>query len=217
MRRFRDRREAGARLADALRGFTGRHDVLLLALPRGGVQVAGEIARSLSLEMDVLVVRKIGVPWNPEFAVGALAAGGMFVLDDRLIEELGLDSAALAPVISAEARELNRREAAYRGDRQFPELAGKTVILVDDGLATGSTMEAAVRVVRSGKPAQIIVAVPVGSREACANLSRLADQVICLNIPDFFVGVGLWYLDFAPVSDDEVLQVLRELRPAVAI
>jgi putative phosphoribosyl transferase len=209
--RFRDRQEAGQLLADHLREFAGRSDVIVLALPRGGVPVAAEIARALGVHLDTLVVRKIGLPSNPEFAVGAMAHGGMMVLDELLLHELGLSRRQLMPVILEEEEELERREQLYRGTRAFPRLEGQVVILVDDGLATGSTMEAAVRMVRTRAPARIIVAVPVGSQQACGHVGALADSVVCLLMPEPFFGVGVWYVDFSATSDQEVLELLTSV------
>ena len=212
MTRFADRAEAGRALAVRLMEYAGEPDTLVLALPRGGVPVAFEIAIALDAELDVLIVRKIGVPWNPEYAVGAIANDGIAVLDAAFMNRLGLTRSDLAPVLRAEVRELERRERLYRGDRPYPELQGHTVLLVDDGLATGSTMLAAVKAVRSRRPRRVVVAVPIASAEACADLDRVADRTVCLETPEPFYGVGVWYEDFSETSDEQVLALLAEAR-----
>ncbi|HEY5547068.1 MAG TPA: phosphoribosyltransferase family protein [Gemmatimonadaceae bacterium] len=208
MRLFRNRSEAGRRLAAQLSEFAGRTDVIVLALPKGGVPVAAEVSSALGAPLDVLVVRKIGVPWQPEFAVGAIASGGMMVLDTETMNELGLTRASLDPILVAEQRELMRRESLYRGGRPFPTLEGQVVIVVDDGLATGATMQAAVAALRTRGPALVVVAVPVASRSACAMLDRVVDRVVCVATPEPFYGVGVWYDDFDQTTDEEVLSLL---------
>ena len=205
---FRDRVEAGALLADSLAGYRDRDDVLVLALPRGGVPVAAEIARALHVPFDVFVVRKLGVPGHEELAMGAIASGGVRLVNDEVVEPLGIPASVLDSVARDEQIELERREKLYRGNRAPIGLTGKTVILVDDGLATGSTMRAAVMAVRQQQPARVIVAVPVGAPETCATLAREADQVVCVRTPNPFVAVGLWYRDFTPTSDQEVRALL---------
>lgn len=205
---FDDRRDAGRALLGAVRAEKP-DDPIVLALPRGGVPVAGEVARGLGAPIDVLIVRKLGAPSQPELAVGAIASGGARVLNDDLIGRVpGLTPEALEETIVRETVELERRERAYRGDRPFPELGGRTVLIVDDGLATGATMRAAVAAVREQGPARIVVAVPVGSPEAVRALAREADRVICLEAPPGFRAVGQFYTDFAQTSDDEVRDVL---------
>jgi predicted phosphoribosyltransferase len=209
-RRFANRHEAGVALARALAAYGGRPDVVVLGLPRGGVPVAYEIARALRAPLDVFVVRKLGVPGYRELAMGAIASGDIHVLDASLIQSLDIPQAAIAAVVEDETRELRRRELLYRGQRPGVPLAGRTVILADDGLATGSTMLAAVRGVRRAAPARVIVAVPVGARQACARIQDEADDVICLRSPEPFDAVGLWYLDFSETSDQEVRLLLEE-------
>lgn len=209
MRRFRDRVDAGIALAGELQKFAGRDDVLVLALPRGGVPVGYQVARALRAPLDVFLVRKIGAPGHEELAVGALASGGVRVLDEGLINQLGIADADIERISALEQTELRRRERRYRGDRPPPDPAGRTVILVDDGLATGASMRAAVRALRQQRPARVVVAVPVGARAACEALALEADDVICASIPEPFYAVGLWYEDFAQTTDDEVETLLR--------
>lgn len=205
---FRDRIEAGELLADSLQTYRDRDNVIVLALPRGGVPVAAEIARRLHVPFDVFVVRKLGVPGHEELAMGAIASGGVRLVNDEVVVPLGIPPNVIDSVARSEQIELARREELYRGTREPIGLTGKTVILVDDGLATGSTMRAAVMAVRRQQPARIVVAVPVGARETCAGLAREADDVVCLRTPDPFVAVGLWYRDFTPTSDSEVRALL---------
>jgi predicted phosphoribosyltransferase len=205
---FRDRVEAGEVLAEGLLQYRDRDDVIVLALPRGGVPVAAEIARRLHAPFDVFVVRKLGVPGHEELAMGAIASGGVRLLNDDVVGPLGIPSNVIDSVARNEQIELERREELYRGSRAPIGLVGKTVILVDDGLATGSTMRAAVKAVRQQKPAQVIVAVPVGAPETCAMIAREADDVVCVRTPEPFVAVGLWYRDFTPTSDREVRALL---------
>ena len=207
---FRDRKYAGRALAKRLALFAGRRDVTVLALPRGGTPVAYEVAKALHAPLDVLVVRKLGVPWNPEFAMGAIASGGERLIDDMLVRELGISTRDVEEVASNEAYELERRERVYRGGRPAPDLRGRTVILVDDGLATGSTMRVAVRAVRRQSPARVVVAAPVAAPEACELLRGEADEVVCAEMPDPFLGVGRWYLDFSQTSDEEVCRLLDD-------
>jgi putative phosphoribosyl transferase len=207
-RRFRDRTEAGRLLAERLRKYAGRDDVVVLALPRGGVPVAYEVAKALGAPLGVFVVRKLGVPGYEEIAMGAIASGGIIVLDERLVESLGIDEALLERVIAAEARELERREAAYSTGREPPELAGRTVILVDDGLATGATMRAAALAVRRLDPAKIVVAVPVAAEETCDQFRDGVDEIVCEVTPRPFRAVGLWYDDFSQTTDEEVRELV---------
>jgi predicted phosphoribosyltransferase len=207
---FRDRVEAGELLADSLRQYCDGDDVIVLALPRGGVPVAAEIARALHVPFDVFVVRKLGVPGHEELAMGAIASGGVRLVNDEVVEPLGIPASVIDSVARQEQIELERREVLYRGNRAPIGLAGKTVILVDDGLATGSTMRAAVMAVRRQQPARVIVAVPVGAPQTCAGLAREADDVVCVRRPDPFVAVGLWYRDFTPTSDGEVRALLGD-------
>ena len=206
--RFRDRTQAGRILAQDLAEHGGRDDVVVLALPRGGVPVGYELARELGAPLDVFVVRKVGVPGHEELAMGAVATGGVLVLDEGLIQRLGLGAAEVERAVAAELRELKRREVAYRKGRAPPELEGKTVILVDDGLATGSSMRAAAHAVRLRNPARVVVAVPVAAAETCAELRGDGDDVVCPLTPEPFYAVGLWYDDFSQTTDDEVRELL---------
>lgn len=206
--RYRDRREAGRALADRLRHFAGRQDVIVLALPRGGVPVAFEVAKAIGATLDVFMVRKLGLPGHPEFAIGAIASGGIRTLDDDLVRYYRIPAAAVEQLARAEQQELERRERVYRGARPPLVLEDRTVILVDDGLATGSTMRAAVIAVRRQLPSQIIVAAPVGARQACGALDQVADEVVCAMTPEPFRAVGLWYQHFEQTTDDEVRRLL---------
>lgn len=206
--RFQDRRDAGRRLAALLAGQVGA-DALVLALPRGGVPVAAEVAGRLGLDMDVLLVRKLGVPGHEELAMGAIATGGAVVLNEDLLDQLQIGQAAIARARAREQRELQRRERVYRGNRALPALAGREVVLIDDGLATGATMRAAVAALRQQRPRKIVVAVPVAPPETVAILEREADAVLCLLTPSPFYGVGYWYQDFAQTTDEEVCGLLR--------
>jgi predicted phosphoribosyltransferase len=206
---FADRTEAGRWLAGQLAAYAGRDDVIVLALPRGGVPVASEVARQLRAPMDVFLVRKLGVPGHEELAMGAIASGGVRVVNEDVTRSLRVADAVIDEVAAREQRELERRDRAYRGERPFPELAGKAVILVDDGLATGSTMRAGAAAVRLMKPARIVVAVPVAATDSCAQLSREVDEVVCGATPEPFYAVGRWYRDFSETSDDEVRALLE--------
>jgi putative phosphoribosyl transferase len=206
---FRDRTHAGRLLAERLSDYAGRDDVTVLGLPRGGVPVAFEIARALDAPLDVFLVRKLGVPGHEELALGAIATGGTRVLNSRLVESLGIPREWIEAIDAKEMRELERRERAYRGDRPPPDLTGRTVILVDDGLATGSTMLAAVQAVREAEPARVIVAVPVAPPEVCGALREHAEDVVCLLTPQSFGGVGAWYSDFSQTTDEEVRKLLE--------
>ncbi len=208
-RRFRDRTEAGRLLAERLREYAGRDDVIVLALPRGGVPVGYEVAQALGVPLDVFVVRKLGVPGHEELAMGAVATGGLLVLDEGLVRALGIPEDELRRVVEAELRELERRDALYRGAREPPELEGKTVILVDDGLATGSSMRAAALAVRDQNPARIVVAVPVAAEETCDAFRDIVDEVVCGVTPRPFRAVGLWYEDFSQTTDEEVRELLQ--------
>ena len=207
--RFRDRRDAGQWLAADLHAYAGRPDVIVLALPRGGVPVGYEVAATLGAPLDVFVVRKLGLPGHEELAMGALASGGVRVLDEELIRLARVTPAEVSRVTTAEQAELERRERRYRADRPFPDLRGKTAVLVDDGLATGSTMRAAVTALRIEGPTRIVVAVPVAAVETRDALKTLADDVICAATPEPFHAVGLWYDDFSQTTDDEVRELLE--------
>jgi erythromycin esterase-like protein/predicted phosphoribosyltransferase len=208
--RFRDRREAGRLLADKLTAYAGRPDVIVLALPRGGVPVGYEVARALGAPLDVFVVRKLGVPGYEELAMGAVATGGVRVLNDQIVERLRIPDYVIDAVAAREEQELRRREILYRGGRPPPDIHGRTVILVDDGLATGSTMLAAIKALRQQQPARIVVAVPVASSDTCERLQPEADEVICAVTPEPFYAVGHWYEDFSQTTDDEVRALLAQ-------
>lgn len=207
-RPFMNRREAGRILAERLSQYAARSDIVVLALPRGGVPVADEVAAALDAPLDVLVVRKLGAPWNEELAIGAIASGGIGIIDSRAVEMLGISAREVDRTVAAERRELDRRERLYRQARPFPDLVGKTVVLVDDGLATGSSMRAAIEAIRSRRPARVIAAVPVASTDACEMIALVADQCVCAITPEPFNGVGAWYTDFSQTTDEEVLEVL---------
>jgi predicted phosphoribosyltransferase len=201
---FRDRSEAGQALAQELKAYAGRDDLIVLALPRGGVPVAFEVARALQAPLDVFVARKLGVPGHEELAMGAIASGGVLVLEPSVIEDLGIPPDVVAEVAAREEQERLRREREYRGDRPEPDVRGRTVILVDDGLATGSTMRAAVAALRKLQPARIVVAVPVAAPSACSDLAPEVDEIVCARTPEAFRSVGSWYLDFSQTTDEEV-------------
>ena len=201
---FTNRADAGRQLAGWLSAYAGRADVVVLALPRGGVPVAAEVAARLGAPLDVFLVRKLGVPGHPELAMGAIAEGGVMVVSQAILADLGIPRSALDQVAARERLELERRDVQYRGGRERPSVRDKVVILIDDGLATGATMEAAVMALREHHPARIVVASPVGARESCERLGRVADEVVCALIPASFMAVGQWYQDFGQTSDDEV-------------
>jgi predicted phosphoribosyltransferase len=205
---FSDRREAGRELARLLPASLRSDDVVVLALPRGGVPVAFEIAQALDAPLDVFLVRKLGTPGHPELAMGAIASGGIRVLNDEVVEYLNIPGDLIDAVAQREQAELERREAAYRQGRPMPSLRNRTVILVDDGLATGSTMKAAVEAAKHEQPTRVIVAVPVGAPETCRELTKRADEVICARMPTPFSAVGQWYRDFAQTTDEEVKTLL---------
>jgi putative phosphoribosyl transferase len=210
--RFHDRADAGRELVAHLQRYANRPDVIVLALPRGGVPVGDEVARGLGVPLDVFVVRKLGLPWHEEVAMGALASGGARMIDERLIQAYGLDRSLVDEVVRRESLELDRRERLYRGQRPFPDLVGKTVILVDDGLATGSSMRVAVEALRAKRPAGIVVAVPIAPPDTCDAMREVADEVVCAVTPDPFYAVGLWYENFAETSDDDVRILLQRAR-----
>ena len=206
--RFRDRTDAGRQLAARLGQFARRPDVVVLGLPRGGIPVAKEVAARLEAPLGVFLVRKLGVPGHPELAMGAIAEGGVQVLSSDLIHELGIPGTLVEHVAVRERLELERRDSMYRGSRAAAHVRDRTVILVDDGLATGSTMQAAIQALRQQEPRRIVVAVPVGAREACEVLARSADEVVCVTMPEPFNAVGMWYEDFSQTSDEEVRRLL---------
>lgn len=208
-RGFRDRVEAGEALAVELGHYAGRADVVVLGLPRGGVPVAAKVATALRAPLDVIVVRKVGVPGHHETAMGAVGPNGVSVLDRGLIDQLKVDRRLVSVAVDRAQREMHRREVAYRARRPSPAVAGRIVILVDDGLATGATMVAAVKAVRAQAPARVVVAVPVGSTDALRRLSRIADETVCVFTPNHLIAVGYWYRDFSATTDDEVVRLLE--------
>ena len=212
-RPFRDRREGGAALATKLAQYADRPDVIVLALPRGGVPVAHEVAASLGAPLDVFLVRKLGTPGHRELAMGAIASGGVRVLNDDVVRWYGIPEGAINAVARNEQAELERREREYRRDRPPRDLRELIVILVDDGLATGSTMRAAVEAVRLHKPARVVVAVPVAAGETCREFHALADEIVCARTPEPFSAVGQWYVDFSQTTDDEVRALLEDATP----
>ena len=219
---YRDRTDAGKRLATLLTAYANRPDVLVLALPRGGVPVAFEVARALRAPLDIFLVRKLGAPGQKELAMGAIATGGVRVLNEDVVEYLQIPDNVIDEIAADELQELERREHAYRGNRPVPDVRGKTVILVDDGLATGSTMRAAAAALRQQKPARIIIAVPVSAPQTCDEYRMGVDEIVCDVTPEPFHAVGQWYKDFSQTTDEEVSNLLekaasRELsRPATA-
>ena len=212
--RFADRADAGRLLAHELRHFAGREDVVVLALPRGGVPVAFEVARELEAPLDVFVVRKLGLPEQPELAMGALASGGLRVLNDDVVQAATVSRETIERVAGQEQQELERAERLYRDGRPPLEVAGKTVILVDDGLATGATMLAAVRALRTRDPSEIVVAVPIAPPETCEGLRSEADDVVCARTPEPFLAIGVWYEQFRQVSDEEIRDLLNRANGA---
>lgn len=207
---FADRTEAGRALGAALRGRWHDEQLLVLGLPRGGVPVAAQVAAALGAPLDVLVVRKLGTPAHPELAMGAIASGGVRVLNPSVVQSLGIPPDAIERVAADELVELERRERGFRGDRPRPELTGRTVVLVDDGLATGATVRAAVEAVRVCSPSRVVVAVPVGAPDSCALVAEVADEVACLHAPEDFRAVGVYYVDFTQTTDEEVRRLLAD-------
>ena len=205
---YRDRIDAGKQLASRLADYANRDDVLVLALPRGGVPVAYEVAKALPAPLDIFLVRKLGVPGHEELAMGAIATGGVRVVNDDVVNYLRIPDDVIDAVADMELSELERRERAYRGTRPEPNVQGKTVILVDDGLATGSTMRAAAAALRQQNPARIVVAVPVSATQTCDEYRMGVDEIICAKTPEPFMRVGMWYLDFSQTSDEEVREIL---------
>jgi putative phosphoribosyl transferase len=209
---FRDRTDAGRQLAERLGAYANRDDVIVLALPRGGVPVAYEVAKRLHVPLDVFVVRKLGVPGYEELALGAIASGGVRVLNQDVVRVLPNAEMIVEAVTANELVEMERRERAYRDDRPPPDVRGRVVILIDDGLATGATMHAAVQALREQEPAKIVVAVPVCAPETCREIQKIADETVWLFAPEWFHGVGQFYDDFSQTSDDEVRRLLAEAR-----
>lgn len=214
---FQDRTEAGQRLAALLGAYAHRPDVLALALPRGGVPVAYEIAQTLGTPLDVIVVRKLGVPYEEELAMGAIALGGVRTLNWDVIASYHIPDDQVKAVTEREQRELIRREHLYRGNRPLPDLRGRTVILIDDGIATGATIRAAIAAVRQQQPARVIVAAPVAAASTCAELRGEADEVVCAMAPDDLYGIGLWYVRFPQVSDETVCALLAKAWSAASV
>jgi putative phosphoribosyl transferase len=212
---FQNRTDAGQFLAEKLTEYANRSDVIVLGLPRGGVPVAYEVARKLNAPLDIFVVRKLGIPGHEGLAMGAIASGGVRVMNDEVLMHLSIPEDILELVMENEQRELDRREREYRSDRPSPDLKDQTVILVDDGLATGSSMRAAVRALRHRQPRKIVVAVPVGARQTCDSFQDEVDTIaVCAITPEPFTAVGLWYADFSQVTDDEVRKILAGAQPA---
>ncbi|HUF66438.1 MAG TPA: phosphoribosyltransferase family protein [Gemmatimonadaceae bacterium] len=214
--KFRDRAEAGRQLAAKLREYEGRDNVIVLALPRGGVPVGAEVARALGAPLDVFLVRKIGLPGHEEFAMGAIASGGVVMINEHVVRTYGVGRDKIEAVVERERDELERRERRYRGGNSLASLRGKTVILVDDGLATGSSMRAAVEAVRGLGPSETIVAVPIAPAETCETLAAVVDRVVCALTPEPFYAVGLWYRDFSQTTDDEVVHILEDVQADTA-
>ena len=211
---YRDRRDAGKCLAPRLSEYANRDDVIVLALPRGGVPVAYEVAKALRAPLDIFLVRKLGVPGHEELAMGAIATGGVRFVNDDVVKYLKIPDEVIDAVAAHELKELKRRERAYRGDRSEPDVHGKTVILVDDGLATGSTMRAAAASLRQQEPARIVVAVPVSAVQTCNEYRMGVDEIICADTPEPFMGVGMWYRDFLQTTDEEVRRLLAKAETA---
>jgi putative phosphoribosyl transferase len=212
MKRFADRADAGRRLAERLPQYAGLDDVLVLGLPRGGVPVAAEVARALGVSLDVFLVRKLGVPGHEELAFGAIASGGARVLNRDVVAALGIDEHTIEQVAEREQVELERRAEAYRGTAEPPDVRGRTAILVDDGLATGASMRAAVEAVHGLGPDRVVVAVPAAARQTCDDLAGDVDEVVCLLTPEPFFAVGMWYRDFSETTDEDVRAALAEAR-----
>lgn len=209
---FKDRVDAGRKLARELSKYANRSDVLILALPRGGVPVAFEVAKELNVKMDVFIVRKLGVPGNEELAMGAIASDNIRVLNEDIVRSFQIPERVIDKVAENELRELERREHAYRGDRPKPEISGSIIILIDDGLATGATMRAAAAALKTKNPTKIVVAVPTAAPDTCEFFRREIDEVICVATPEPFYGVGAWYEDFSQTSDKEVCELLDKAR-----
>ncbi len=207
---YRDRSEAGKQLAARLAKYADRDDVLVLALPRGGVPVGLEVAKQLHVPLDIFLVRKLGLPGHEELAMGAISTGGVRVVNEEVVDYLQIPVSVIDAIAAIELRELERRERAYRGDRPEPDVQGKTIILVDDGLATGSTMRAAAVALRQQNPARIVIAVPVSAPQTCDEYRMGVDEIVCASTPEPFRGVGQWYRDFSQTTDDQVRELLEK-------
>jgi predicted phosphoribosyltransferase len=212
---FEDRRDAGRQLAQELSEYVDRSDVIVLALPRGGVPVAYEVARALDAPMEIFLVRKLGVPGHEELAFGAIASGGVRVLNEEVVLGFNISEAAIDAVAQRELQELERRERAYRGDRPGPEVRDRIAILIDDGLATGASMRAAIEGVKAKQPAKIVVAVPTAAPETCKLFESLVDEIVCAETPQPFYGVGMWYQDFSQTTDEEVRSLLEKMTETI--
>lgn len=213
--KYRNREAAGQRLAKSLAGFAGDSSVIVLGLPRGGVPVAAEIAAVLHAPLDVIIVRKLGMPGHAELALGAIASGNMTVFNDDILQGMPVPQTVIDRILQSERIELKHRETAWRGAVPFPPITGKTVILVDDGIATGATMRAAIQAVRTQGPARLVVAVPVAALSVCQTLEKLADQLVCPERPEMLQAVGRWYEDFAQTEDSHVIELLEKSRKSV--
>ncbi len=209
MQKYADRQEAGRVLAEHLKHYANRQHTIVLGLPRGGVPVAYEIAKALFLPLDVFIVRKLGVPGHEELALGAMASGGVTVFNEEIIRDLHISKTKIDHVIENEKKEIERREIKYRGSRPFPDLSKKTIILIDDGIATGATMRAAIASLKAKDVARLVVAVPVAAGDTCQQLTPLVDEFVCPLRPENFYAVGAWYEDFAQTSDDEVAVLMK--------
>jgi putative phosphoribosyl transferase len=207
---FKDRQDAGRHLAEELSEYAGKPGLLVLALPRGGVPVAYQVARALNAPLDVFLVRKLGLPGQEELAMGAIASGGVRVMNEDLMDMIDIPEQVLEATASHEQQELERRERLYRGDRPFPQIEGRTVILIDDGLATGASMRAAVLGIQAQKPGSVVVAVPVAAPETCREFEAHVDAIVCAVTPEPFYGVGYWYEDFSQTTDEEVRELLEK-------
>lgn len=212
LERFQNRLQAGTLLGQHLQHYAGRSDAIVLALPRGGVPIGFSVAQGLDVPLDILLVRKLGVPGHEEYALGAITSRGLYVLQSDVIDTLGIPMPVVEAIMQRELKEIERREKLYRADLPPPQLEGRVVILVDDGLATGSTMLAAVRALRQAGPARLVAAAPVASAEACREIGAEVDEMICVRTPDPFYAVGLWYENFEQTSDGEVIELLEAAR-----
>ncbi|HXZ13552.1 MAG TPA: phosphoribosyltransferase [Candidatus Sulfotelmatobacter sp.] len=206
---FEDRADAGRKLAEKLEAYRDRDDVIVLGIPRGGVVVAFEVAKALHAPLDIFIARKLGVPWQEELAFGAIASGGVRIVDPQIVDAVGVTREQIEIATQVARRELERRERAYRGNRPPLEIAGRTVLLVDDGIATGSSLRAAIEAVRQRQPAKLVVAAPVAPESIRNRLRRYVDDLVCVETPQDFFAIGQFYLDFSPTTDEEVTELLR--------